>query len=346
MATFDMNLSGLTLLTEAASGYYSLTPLIAALAGAERVYALARDSEYGEAKSVGRSLISLSERWGTGDRVEVLFSREDTRIGRADIVLNLGFVRPLDAVFLRRLKRSAVIPLMFETWEHRSEDLDVQECRRLGLPVLGTNEHHPDLRIFDYVGLIAMKMLFNLDFEVFRSHLVVIGSGEFGEQVTKSLQCAGAHVTWISNTAEKHLRSDANREALRKAGAAVIVEHHHRHLLFGDEGDLSAEELRHLRSDLIVIHICGGVDRTSLQAKGIRCYPERFAPPGYMSVGTDYLGPKPLIDLHTAGMKVGEMLARARERGLSAEQSERYVLETSSLAQGFPDHLQWKGLIL
>ena len=215
-ATFDLNLSGLSILTEAASGYYSLTPLMAALAGAERVYALARDSAYGEAKSIGRSLMSLSGRWGTGDRVEVLFSREDTRIGRADIVLNLGFVRPLDAVFLRRLKRSAVIPLMFETWEHRPEDLDVQECRRLGLPVLGTNEHHADLRIFDYLGLIAMKMLFNLDFEIFRSHLVVIGSGEFGEQVTKSLQSAGGHVTWISDTAEKHLRSDTSREALRR----------------------------------------------------------------------------------------------------------------------------------
>ena len=117
----------------------------------------------------------------------------------------------------------------------------------------------------------------------------------------------------------------------------MIAEHHHRHLLFGDEGDLSAEELHHLRSDLTVIHICGGADRTSLEAKGVRCYPETFSPAGYMSVATDYLGPKPLIDLHTAGLKIGETMARARARGLSPLQTECEVLERTSLAQGFPD---------
>jgi hypothetical protein len=31
---------------------------------------------------------------------------------------------------------------------------------------------------------------------------------------------------------------------------------------------------------------------------------------GYMTVATDYLGPRPVIDLHAAGLKVGEALSR------------------------------------
>lgn len=54
-----------------------------------------------------------------------------------------------------------------------------------------------------------------------------------------------------------------------------------------------------------------------------------------MSVGTDYLGPKPLIDLHTAGLKVGERLAYARARGLPAREGEFTVLRETPLAQGF-----------
>ena len=57
-----------------------------------------------------------------------------------------------------------------------------------------------------------------------------------------------------------------------------------------------------------------------------------------MSVGTDYLGPKPLIDLHTAGLKVGHSLHLARRAGLSAFDAEMQVLSESDLAQGFPGY--------
>jgi hypothetical protein len=57
-----------------------------------------------------------------------------------------------------------------------------------------------------------------------------------------------------------------------------------------------------------------------------------------MSVATDYLGPKPLIGLHTAGLKVGETLARARIQGLSALQAEYATLRRLPIAQGFPGY--------
>jgi len=68
---------------------------------------------------------------------------------------------------------------------------------------------------------------------------------------------------------------------------------------------------------------------------GLRCYPDRFALPGHMSVTTDYIGPKPLIDLHAAGLKVGQELARVRAKGLSAPQVESEVLRLAPIAQGF-----------
>lgn len=47
--TFELDLAGLTVLTEAATGYCALTPVLAAVAGADRVLALARDSRHGTA---------------------------------------------------------------------------------------------------------------------------------------------------------------------------------------------------------------------------------------------------------------------------------------------------------
>src|SRR6266542_2647147 len=99
ISNLKLNLSELTILTEAATGYYILTPMIASLAGAERVYALTRDSRFGSATAVATQTAALAEHWGVRDRIDVLFSREDVRIESADIVTNLGFVRPLDASF-------------------------------------------------------------------------------------------------------------------------------------------------------------------------------------------------------------------------------------------------------
>jgi len=340
---FDLNLSDLEVLTEAASGYYALTPLMAALAGAEMVYALAKDSRYGNAEAVAKLTMTLAKDWGIEDRIDVLFSREDARIGLADIITNLGFVRPLDAYFLRRLKRSVVIPLMFETWEYRESDLNLLECRKLGIPVLGTNEHHPDLRTFEYIGLVAMKLLFEIGIEVFRSNIIVMGSGEFAEQVICSLRAANATVTLLSTEKESNVVSKSAWQALKDAEAVVIVEHQNHNMLIGKSGVIKAEDLYAINPFLVVVHICGGVDQDALGAAHLRYHPPRFAPPGKMSITTDYLGPKPLVDLHTAGLRVGEELARARETGLLRQEAESFVLQKTSLAQGFQNHSLEKG---
>src|SRR5438034_8191063 len=69
---FELDLSGLVVLTEAATGYYQLTPLIAALAGADRVLALTRDSQFGPAVDVRDATLALAARWGVDERIEVL----------------------------------------------------------------------------------------------------------------------------------------------------------------------------------------------------------------------------------------------------------------------------------
>jgi hypothetical protein len=322
-------------LTEAATGYYALTPLIAALAGAKRVYALTRDSRYGTAREIERQTIELARRWNVSGSIEVLCSREDERVKEADIVTNLGFVRPLNAAFLRKLKSTVVISLMWETWEYRPEDLDLSECRQLNIPVLGTNEHHRDLQTFSYIGHIALKLLYSMDVEVFDSRVVVIGSGEFAEQTTALLRNAGAHITCFAPGTRNVINHDKYRKAFQEADALVMVDHDSPGLLIGPNAELRPQELVSLNPGLVLAHICGGVDEDSLKTAGLRFSPSRLAPAGHMSVATDFLGPKPLIDLHAAGLKVGQVMAEAVQAGLAGHEAERCVLNNCDYAQGF-----------
>ena len=123
---FQLNINGLTVFTEAASGYYALTPLIALMAGAEKVYAIAKDSRFGRKEEVKENLLKLAERMEIETKPEIIF--DYSGIEDADIITNLGSVRPVNSRLINRLKKHAVIPLMWETWEFREEDLDIREC--------------------------------------------------------------------------------------------------------------------------------------------------------------------------------------------------------------------------
>lgn len=169
IADLDLDLSHLVVLTEAASGNYIFTPLIAALANAEKVIAVTKDSKYGKAEDVTENTLLLANYFDVDEKIQVFDVLKPMIIEKADIVTNLGFLRPIDKDFISHLKQTSVIPLMYETWEFREQDLDLRECWKKGIPVLGTNEEHEALRIFDYVGHLCLKKLYEAKVEVFRS---------------------------------------------------------------------------------------------------------------------------------------------------------------------------------
>lgn len=332
---YDLDLSGLTVFTEAASGNYVVTPLIAALAGSDRVFAITRDSRHGKAADVRNFTLELAQRWGVEDRIEVVSDRSPSILSQVDIVTNLGFVRPIDKKVIAHLKPTAVLPLMWETWEFREADLDLAECRRKGIMVLGTNEREVGLDLFTYVGCLAVKLAFELEIEIYKSKVGVVGSGAFGESSVKAFDKLDADVGYIDLSAGNSLETESAKSTLRGADLVVLAEHHSPICLIGSEGQMTVDELLALSPYMSIIHIAGHINREEIDKAAIPCLPQQSAAPGYMSVTTDYLGPKPVIVLHTAGLKVGEAMARTRLAGLDPIEAEKKVLRDLPLAMGF-----------
>lgn len=327
---FGLALLGRTVLTEAGSNHYSLTPVLAALGGADRVYALTRDSRHGRADVIAAETMERARRLGVAGKIEILNSRASPRLREADIVTNLGFVRPIDRALLDRLKPAIVVPLMWETWEYRKEDLDLGLCRERGIPVLGTNEQHAALDTFGYLGQVALKLLHELDVEVFKSRVVVLGGGEFARRTAETLNAAGARTdTLTPATFASH------EPVLAAADALVVVEHEDRRELIGERGLIAARRLKELNPGLAIAHICGGVSQSGLERAESQFRPAILAPAGFMSASTAYVGPKPLIDLHAAGLAVGQAMADAVAGGLRGLDAEKRALERCEFAQGF-----------
>ena len=331
---FELNLKDLIVLTEAASGYYAFTPIIAACAGAKQVIAITRSSKYGSIETIRQDTLNIADSFGVKSRIIITDHRYHPLIGNADIVTNLGFVRPLDKEMLSLLKETAVIPLMWETWEFRSSDLDLEAAREKEICVLGTNEHHHLLKTFDYIGHLALKMLYESEIEVFGSSIVILGCGEFAAITAKTLNSVGSCINWIPT--DKHPCPKKIKRAISKADALLVIDHVSGQDLISETSDfIQPTTLSSTNPSISVIHMCGGADRNALLNAGIHCFPGSFSSIGSMSLTTDYLGPKPLIDLHTAGLKVGTLMFRAKKNMNSAFEAEIHVLNSSDLAQGF-----------
>jgi hypothetical protein len=343
----NLDLSGLIVLTEAASGSYVFTPLIAALARAAGVIAVTRDSSYGDAKDVMENTYLLAKYFGIQKkRIQIVESLSPQITGKADIVTNLGFLRPINKEFISNLKPTAVISLMYETWEFREEDLDLQECWKKGVPVLGTNEQNEVLRIFDYIGHLCLKILLEAEIEVFRSKIILVGDNDFGRNIVGTLSAAGAEVLWVTNTPGDEvkklggtkigcsLKELSVQNSVRDCDAIIVNAYPDRNVVIGECGDISARRLKELAPGTTIIQLNGLIERESLNMLGIACLPAKEPRIGHMGWTLAYLGPKPVVALNSGGLKVGELLARARLKGLSRVKAEQQALK-DQLCQGF-----------
>jgi hypothetical protein len=308
-----LNLTSLTVLTEVGTGPFVLTPIIAAMAGAE-VLAITRSSRYGTPDEVVGYARHLISQFGLGDQIDFISDTAASMASKADIVTNLGFVRPIDRLFVNRLKSTAVISLMWAPWEFREADIDRSACTDASIPIIGTNENHPDVRTYEYVGLLATKLLLEREVEILGARIAIIASDPFGSAIRTALHNLGAQLVLVDPTQHGCDLQLSVGIAIEDADAVVVAEHRDDRVLL--DGNTLADFLARQRPE--IIHICGCIDGLMTEK-----HPANNAPFGVMTVTTDYLGPKPVIDLHAAGLKAGEVVARSRLAGLSCDEAVR-----------------------
>jgi hypothetical protein len=185
IARLDLDLREISVLTEAASGNFVVTSLLAAMAGSSHIVALTADSFHGSAAEVANYVLEWARDLGIAERIEIAVDRTRAANAGCNIVTNLGFVRPIDATFIDRMPSDSMVALMWEPWEFRPEDIDLPACNRRKIPVLGTCESDRRVGTYRYVGLIVLKLLLENEIEVYDSDILVVGSSPFLEPTVR-----------------------------------------------------------------------------------------------------------------------------------------------------------------
>lgn len=343
IAHFGLNLDGLSVYTEAASGHYAYGPILAALAGAKHVTAQVRDSRFGLAKDIIAHTRLLAEVYHVAETIECVDRRSHVRLAQADIVTNSGHVRPIDRDLIDSLQPTAVIPLMWETWEFRESDFDLNRCKERGILVLGTNEQAAPCDMRRYIGLSGFKLLLDLGYD--GGAILVLGNSPLpGATLVDAFRRLDLDVTWVSDDSAADMRYCDLPEYFNTFGSRythlIAAEHHNSTLLFGSGGLLDFERMKLVNPDIKVGVMCGNIDANGLYASGLRFSPKLIAPFGFMSFQPVELGPRPVLTLYTAGLKVGERMARSRMGGQPPSQAARASIELG-LAMDFLDELAW-----
>jgi hypothetical protein len=289
-----LDLSGARVLTEAATGAYVVTPVIAALAGA-RVTALTANSRYGTASAVEAATMALADRLGVRDRITITTRRAAEDFAAADLITNSGHVRPIVGPLAAAIRPGAVLALMFEAWEAQAGrlDIDVDALRERGVQLAGTNERHPHVDVFSYLGPMAVAQLADAGVSAYRGHIAVLCDNAFQDYLVEGLKSSGSEVevcASIDGLSGDHF--DALLVALTPTGAAV----------------LSAADLARIAAnwpDCVLVQFWGDVDRAQSR---LPIWPVGAPPPGHMAVLPSRVGPEPIVRLQAGGLKVGQVL--------------------------------------
>ena len=295
-----LDLNGARVLTEAATGPYVVTPVLAALAGAD-VVALTRATRYGSVAEVNGWTSALAVEVGVEDRMTVTTERTEALFAVADVITNSGHLRPIVDRYAAAIRADAVVTLMFEAWEIQAGrlDLDLDGLRARGVRMAGTNERHPAVDVFSYLGPVAVAQLADAGISAYGGTIAVLCDNPFRDYLADGLRRAGAQVR-IGETVEQISEGpapDAVIVALTPSGGWVV-----------SPSDLVAIGSRWPTTALV--QYWGDVDRGACEAAGLRCWPVDPPGAGHMAVLPSRVGPEPIIRLQAGGLKVAEVLRK------------------------------------
>ncbi len=323
---FNLNLKGINVLTEAATGNYVVTPVIAAVAGAN-VFAFTKDSKYGDTDEVNFQTINLSKSLIVEKQIKIITNFDEVDLSQINILTNTGFLRPINKSLIDKLNKNCVIPLMWEPWEFRPEEIDIEACYEKGIKVYGTNEADSRLKTMYYLGYIVLYFLLSEKRSPFSSKVVLLADDKFGNPIANVLRQNQYEFEWISDyKSGKKFSSDFD--------VIICAEHSNNECLIGNDGFITTELINH---DTLIIHISGFVAITDICCKKIPENPSKF---GKMSFTADFVDSTAVIDLHTAGLKVAEGMLYAKGLGLEGINF-KHFLEANYSALAFGDPKFW-----
>ena len=301
---YNLDLTGLNVFTEAATGNYFFTAIAAALAGAKNVFAYNSEAINIMAKFCG---FFKMFQYDFPELNSIEFVTDKNKIAEADIITNSGYVRPITSKDVDSMKKTAVIALMMQIDQVRNSDINLVECFLNGIKCVPVDEY--EIGIAHSMNFKLMKVLFVAGLSVWGDKYLFCGGGDLTYNVLDFFNKNGIHADKISSGS---WLGDTNKLCY---DAIVIHDYYTNTLWVGKEKDhpvISIERILAQNPLLKIINISGNADIISLVCADIDVFPLQEPIYGKTTISGDYLSHKVTIELNVAALKAAEKESRRR----------------------------------
>jgi hypothetical protein len=305
----NVNLLGYTVLTEVGSNLYIYSPIIPLLCGASNVLAFVKDTSYGSAENIKELCLQIANELGFSDKLQIATNiLPEKWLREADIITNSGMLRPFNRKMISKFKKGAVLPLMFEAWELRDQDLDLPACKEYGIHVAGTWENHPSIKVFDYVQILCLKLAIEAGYEIMGNTIFIWSDDHFGEMIEKSFIQNGAKKCFLSTNI------DLLKENASKIDFIFIADYDEKK---DYETFLDLKNLAQISPYLGIIHLYGKLNSENIKKLGLKLFPEKNGKAELMTYTLAHVGMTPLINLQVAGYRVAQEMLQGEYTNIS-----------------------------
>ena len=188
---------------------------------------------------------------------------------------------------------------MYETWEFRHEDIDIEACRRRKIPVAGVNERHPEVDVFSFLGPLAVRQIHDCGLAGYGNRIALLCDNDFSASIMRGLEGIGARVELFNGAAQ----------VFRNEWDAIVVA-----LRPVTQLRINDEEASHLAAvsprGTPCVQLWGDIDRAALARRGMSFWPPAEPLPGHMGILLSEIGPEPVVRLQAGGLRAAEWIYR------------------------------------
>lgn len=304
---YNLDLFGLTVFTEFGTNDYMYPGAIAAIAGAEKVYAYNQNIEFDKSLT-SKSLVSTYPFYYLNSKYNLRYVNSRDHVKEADIITNSGLVRPITSQDVSNMKNTAVIALMMNDDQVREGDIDIDACNRKWIELVATNEEQAG--ILDSMGFKLLKALFDAGLSVWNDKYLLLSIEPYSKYYENILDRNNV----------KYSRSTF--ENLSEYDAIIVANHCHKanndFVWIGRENCddkksvISAERILEENPSIKIINISGTIDSYWINRSGINLYPAYSTKKGHSAINGSYLGYKVVFETIVASLKAAEQVARKR----------------------------------
>jgi hypothetical protein len=290
-----LDLTGKTILTELGTNSFLFMPLIPAMANAKKVYAWSLNID----ENTKTFCLDKAKKLGLENNIEIFINEKPNyTISEADIITNSFPIRPLNKEFLKKTKSGCVIPLMFESWEKRNEDIDFDYCIENNIKVAGTCED------FKSIGPLCIKLALNAEYEIYQNNIIIWSDDSFGYEAYRAFKNFGAKRVILTKDINYIYNNFTDIDFL------FICDYQEKRSY---DMILDFKKLKEINNLFGVVHLIGDINPNKFKEYKINLYPNNQGYSKKMTKTLDYLGLNPVLNLQVSSFKVAQNMLENKQ---------------------------------